>query len=86
VRTALRVDIRGEQMPVASLEDIIGPRKPPADRKTSRPFLHCKNGSSAQQGSSSEEQAAAMAAGPRNVRLLIEPVNRLTRHSARSQP
>jgi hypothetical protein len=61
VRTALRVDIRGEQMPVASLEDIIRSKEAAGRPKDFTALPALQERLIAQQGSSSEEQAAAMA-------------------------
>ena len=61
VRAALRVDIRGEQMPVASLEDIIRSKEAAGRPKDFTALPALQERLIAQQGSSSEEQAAAMA-------------------------
>jgi hypothetical protein len=61
VRTALRVDVRGEQMPVASLEDIIRSKEAAGQPKDFTALPALQERLIAQQGSSSEEQAAAMA-------------------------
>jgi hypothetical protein len=61
VRTALRVDVRGEQMPVASLADIIRSKEAAARPKDFTALPALLERLIAQQGTSSEEQAAAMA-------------------------
>jgi hypothetical protein len=61
VRTALKVDIRGEQMPVASLEDIIRAKEAAGRPKDFTALPALQERLMAQQGTSSEEQAAAMA-------------------------
>jgi len=61
VRTALKVDVRGEQMPVASLEDIIRSKEAAGRPKDFRALPALQERLIAQQDSSPEEQAAAMA-------------------------
>jgi hypothetical protein len=61
VRTALRVDVRGEQMPVASLADIIRSKEAAARPKDFTALPALQERLIAQQGTSLEEQAAAMA-------------------------
>jgi hypothetical protein len=61
VRTALRVDTRGEQMPVASLADIIRSKEAAGRPKDFTALPALQERLMAQQGTSLEEQAAAMA-------------------------
>lgn len=61
VRTALRVEVRGEQMPVASLADIIRSKEAAARPKDFTALPALQERLIAQQGTSLEEQAAAMA-------------------------
>lgn len=61
VRTALRVEVRGEQMPVASLADIIRSKEAAARPKDFTALPALLERLIAQQGTSPEEQAAAMA-------------------------
>src|SRR5665811_2158008 len=83
VRTALKWTFEVSRCPSPRWKTSSGPRKPPVDRKTSRPFLRCKNGSSHNRAPHPKSRQKLWLAGPRNVRLLTEPVKRLTRHSAR---
>ena len=86
VRTAVKVDIRGEQMPVASLEDIIRSKEAAGRPKDFTALPALQERLIAQQGTSSEEQAAAMARRAEERPISPEPVHRLGGHSARSQP
>ena len=61
VRTALRVDTRGEQMPVASLADIIRSKEAAGRPKDFTALPALQERLMAQQGTSLEELAAAMA-------------------------
>ncbi len=61
VRSALRVDVRGEQMPVASLADIIRSKEAAARPKDFTALPALQERLIAQQGTSLEEQVAAMA-------------------------
>jgi hypothetical protein len=61
VRTAIRVDVRGEQMPVASLADIIRSKEAAARPKDFTALPALQERLIAQQGTSLEDQAAAMA-------------------------
>ncbi len=61
VRTALSVEVRGEQMPVASLADIIRSKEAAARPKDFTALPALQERLIAQQGTSLEEQAAAMA-------------------------
>lgn len=61
VRTALRVSVRGEQMPVASLADIIRSKEAAGRPKDFTALPALKERLIAQQATSVEEQAAAMA-------------------------
>ena len=61
VRTALRVEVRGEQMPVASLADIIRSKEAAARPKDFTALPALQERLIAQQGTSLQEQAAAMA-------------------------
>ena len=61
VRTALLVEVRGEQMPVASLADIIRSKEAAARPKDFTALPALQERLIAQQGTSLEEQAAAMA-------------------------
>lgn len=61
VRTALRVDVRGEQMSVASLADIIRSKEAAARPKDFTALPALQERLIAQQDTSLEEQAAAMA-------------------------
>lgn len=61
VRTALRVQVCGEQMPVASLADIIRSKEAAARPKDFTALPALQERLIAQQGTSLEEQAAAMA-------------------------
>ena len=61
VRTALGVDVRGEQMPVASLADIIRSKKAAGRPKDFRALPALQERLMAQQGTSFQEQAEAMA-------------------------
>lgn len=61
VRTALRVEVRGEQMPVASLADIIRSKEAAGRPKDFTALPALQERLIAQQGTSLEEQAAAMA-------------------------
>jgi hypothetical protein len=61
VRTALRVDVRGEQMSVASLADIIRSKEAAARPKDFTALPALQERLIAQQGTSLQEQAAAMA-------------------------
>jgi len=61
VRTALSVDVRGEQMPVASLADIIRSKEAAGRPKDFTALPALQERLIAQQGTSPEEQAAAMA-------------------------
>ena len=60
MRTALQVDVRGEQMPVASLADIIRSKEAAARPKDFTALPALQERLIAQQGTSLEEQAAAM--------------------------
>ncbi len=60
VRTALRVEVRGEQMPVASLADIIRSKEAAARPKDFTALPALQERLIAQQGTSLEDQAAAM--------------------------
>lgn len=71
VRTALRVEVRGEQMPVASLADIIRSKEAAARPKDFTALPALQERLIAQQGTSLEEQAAAMARRAEE-RLIIE--------------
>jgi len=61
VRAALRVDVRGEQISVASLADIIRSKEAAARPKDFTALPALQERLIAQQGTSLEEQAAAMA-------------------------
>jgi hypothetical protein len=61
VRAALRVDVRGEQMPVASLADIIRSKEAAARPKDFTALPALQERLIAQQGTSLQEQVAAMA-------------------------
>lgn len=61
VRTALRVEVRGEQMPVASLADIIRSKEAAARPKDFTALPALQERLIAQQGTSLEDQADAMA-------------------------
>jgi len=61
VRTALRVDVRGEQMPVASLADIIRSKEAAGRPKDFTALPALQERLIAQQGTSLQEQVAAMA-------------------------
>ena len=61
VRTALLVEVRGEQMPVASLADIIRSKEAAARPRDFTALPALQERFIAQQGTSLEEQAAAMA-------------------------
>ena len=61
VRTALRVEVRGEQMPVASLADVIRSKEAAARPKDFTALPALQERLIAQQGTSLEDQAAAMA-------------------------
>ena len=61
VRTALRVEVRGEQMPVASLADIIRSKEAAGRPKDFTALPALQERLIAQQGTSLQEQVAAMA-------------------------
>ena len=61
MRTALRVDVRGEQISVASLADIIRSEEAAARPKDFTALPALQERLMAQQGTSLEDQAAAMA-------------------------
>ncbi|MHB8184694.1 MAG: hypothetical protein ACYDDU_01160 [Dermatophilaceae bacterium] len=61
VRTALRVDVRGEQMPVASLADIIRSKEAAGRPKDFTALPALQERLIAQRGTSLQEQVAAMA-------------------------
>jgi len=61
VRTALQVDVRGEKMPVASLADIIRSKEAAGRPKDFTALPALQERLIAQQGTSLEEQTAAMA-------------------------
>ena len=61
VRTALLVDVRGEQMPVASLADIIRSKEAAGRAKDFTALPALQERLIAQEGTPPEEQAAAMA-------------------------
>jgi len=61
VRTALQVDVRGEQMPVASLADIIRSKEAAGRPKDFTALAALQERLIAQRGTSLEEQAGAMA-------------------------
>ena len=86
VRTALRVDVRGEQMPVASLADIIRSKEAAGRPKDFTALPALQERLIAQQGTCSRNRQQPWLGGQRNARSATRTARGLVGHSATSQP